>query len=96
MTDEPTQTEESNQDENIWKRLAFMVLFAVLYGVSDIVLFTVALVQFGFVAITGEKNEFLLDFSTGLTKFIYQIVRFMTFKTETMPFPFSPWPGEDD
>lgn len=93
MTDE---TDTSDREENIWKRLLFMVLFAILYGVTDIVLITVALVQFGFVAITDQRNEFLLDFSSGLTQYIYQIVRYLTFKSEDKPFPFSPWPNEDN
>ena len=44
-------TEPTAGDESVWKRLLFMLLYAFLYGVSDIVLFTVALIQFGFVAL---------------------------------------------
>ena len=88
--------EPATGDESIWKRLLFMLLYAFLYGISDIILFTVALIQFGFVAITGERNSNLLQFSAGLTRFIYQVVRFLTFNSDTKPFPFSPWPTDEE
>lgn len=95
MNETTENTDTPGTDENVWKRLLFMILFAFLYGVSDIVLFTVAIVQFGFVAISGERNDYLLGFSASLTKFIYQIVQYLTFNSESKPFPFAAWPDAE-
>ena len=46
--------------------------------------------------ITTELNEQLLDFSNSLTKYVSQILLYITFKSEERPFPFSPWPSDDD
>ena len=69
-----------------------MVLFAILYGLAEIVIWAVVIFQFLVVLFTGAKNERLLDFGQKLTTYIYQIVLFQTFNTEAHPFPFSDWP----
>ena len=45
--------------------------------------------------ITTELNEQLLDFSDSLTKYVSQILFYITFKSEERPFPFSPWPSDE-
>lgn len=46
--------------------------------------------------ITTELNDQLLDFSSSLTKYVTQILLYITFKSEERPFPFSPWPASDE
>jgi hypothetical protein len=60
---------------------------------SRVVLVAVVVIQFGFVLITGERNQKLLDFGATLGKFIYQILQFVTFNSEEKPFPFADWPS---
>jgi hypothetical protein len=79
-------------DVNIWKRALFMLLFAILYGLTEVVIWAVVIFQFLIVLFTGSKNERLLEFGQKLTTYIYQIVLFQTFNTETHPFPFGDWP----
>ena len=79
-------------DINIWKRALFMLLFALLYGLAEVVIWAVVLLQFFIVLFTGSKNERLLEFGQNLTTFIYQIILFQTFNTERRPFPFGDWP----
>ena len=79
-------------DINIWKRALFMLLFAILYGLAEVVIWAVVLLQFFIVLFTGSKNERLLGFGQNLTTFIYQIILFQTFNTERRPFPFGDWP----
>jgi len=89
MSDEMKQ---NISDVNVWKRALFMVLFAILYGLAEIVIWAVVIFQFLVVLFTGAKNERLLDFGQKLTTYIYQIVLFQTFNTEAHPFPFGDWP----
>jgi hypothetical protein len=75
-----------------WQRLLYVILFAVIYTVADIVLATVFVVQFGFVLITGRRNRNLLDFGASLSRFMYDVLRYFTFNSDDAPFPFQPWP----
>ncbi|MBX2869537.1 MAG: DUF4389 domain-containing protein [Acidiferrobacterales bacterium] len=83
----------SSQDHpTIWKRVLFMLLFVLVYSAAELVVFVVAVVQAGFVVLTGTPNRPLLEFGQSLAKFAYQILQFFLFETERMPFPFSDWP----
>lgn len=75
-----------------WSRALFVILFALIYSIAEIVLATTVVLQFGFVLISGERNQKLLEFGDNLSKFIYQILRFVTFNSDDRPFPFSDWP----
>ncbi len=76
-----------------WIRLLYVLLFVILYGVAEAVLGVIVIVQYGFKLITHETNDNLLNFSTGLNKYIYEILQFMTFNSNDTPYPFSDWPG---
>jgi len=92
------QVKENMSDTNTWGRGLFMLLFAMIQWIAKIVLVFSVIIQFGFVLILGEKNTRILFFSKELSKFLYEIFLFLTFNSETKPFPFSPWPesGEID
>ena len=89
MVEESTR-QPSRRDT--WFRLLFVILFTLIYGVAEVVLVAVVAIQFGFVLITGDRNQVLLVFGASLSKFIYQILQFVTFNSEVKPFPFSSWP----
>lgn len=74
-------------------RALFMVLFVIIYYVAEWLVVAVAVFQFVVVLITGKQNGNLTAFGDGLSRFVYQIARFLTFNTEDKPFPFSEWPG---
>ncbi len=80
---------------NIWLRGLFMLLMALAYQMSGTLLFFVTLVQFVFVLLVGTPNARLISFGRSLGGYLRQIVSFLTFVTEDVPFPFSPWPSGD-
>jgi hypothetical protein len=47
--------------------------------------------QLVFVLLSGEKNENIVNFGRSLSIYEYHILLFLTFSTEKLPFPFSPW-----
>jgi hypothetical protein len=51
----------------------------------------VILMQLVFVLLSGEKNENIVNFGRSLSIYEYHILLFLTFSTEKLPFPFSPW-----
>ena len=77
----------------VFIRALFMVLFVIIYYVAEWLVVAVAVFQFVVVLITGKQNGNLTTFGDGLSRFVYQIAKFLTFNTEDKPFPFSEWPG---
>ena len=75
-------------------RALYMVFFAIVSVIAWAVITLLAFVQFIAILLTGHANEPLLQLGNNLSAFVYQIIRFVTFATETQPFPFSPWPDE--
>ena len=91
--------EESTRERlirgDIWVRALFMVLFAIAFGLTRVIIVFVVIFQFLAVLVTGRANEPLLQFGKNLSVYILEILEFQTFNTELRPFPFSPWPDEE-
>lgn len=80
----------------VWLRGLFMLLFALIYSIAEIVIASVAVFQFLSLLITGSTNERLLGFGRSLSVFVYQVMRYLTFNSEQRPWPFGDWPGDED
>jgi len=74
-----------------WKRIAFMLIFAVIGGLVRVLLWTVIILQIVSALLTGKPNQNILNFGRNLAAYTCHILLFMTFNTETLPFPFSDW-----
>ena len=90
-----SETSQSFSDKSTWKRAAYMLLFAILYQVSEIVIFVIVLVQFLLTVITGNRNDQLSRLSIQLGKYVRQIVDFLSYNSEEKPYPFSDWPSHN-
>ena len=75
-----------------WLRGLFILLFAFLLAVTRLVTWAVVLLQFLFTLVTGRPNTNLLTLGASLAHFIYQCFSYVTYNTDTRPFPFSDWP----
>lgn len=78
---------------NIWIRALFMLLMAFVLHVSGTVLFVVTVIQFVIVLLNGTPNAHLVAFGRSTGIYFRQIVDFLTFATEDIPFPFNEWPA---
>lgn len=74
-----------------WKRLFFMLVFAVIMSLVRMLLWGVVLLQIGSLLLTGEVNKHILNFGRSLSVYIYHILLFLTFNTDSLPFPFADW-----
>lgn len=96
---QPTDSAEANKvDKSAVRRkaglrLLYLLLFGIFYGLAELILLVVVVMQYGFVLINGERNERLLEFGASLSKYCYQIMRFFVFDLEQKPFPFARWPS---
>ena len=74
-----------------WKRIFFMLVFAAIGALVRMILWTVIILQVASTLLTGKANQNILSFERSLSVYIYHIMLFLTFNTETLPFPFSAW-----
>lgn len=84
----------SGGKRNLWVRGLFMLLMLVVLHVCGTVLFVVAVIQFVIVLVSDAPNERLTALGRNLGSYFRQIVNFLTFATEEVPFPFSDWPAD--
>ncbi len=87
------EVKDNLKSRGTWLRLAYMILFAVLFYLAEIVLVVVAVLQFLWKLFSAKTNPRLTSFGEELGRYLYQIVRFLTFNSEQMPFPLADWPG---
>ena len=74
-----------------WKRIFFMLIFAAIGGLVKLLLWAVILLQVASTLLTGKANFNILHFGRSLSTYTFHILLFLTFNTETLPFPFSDW-----
>lgn len=88
--------EENLKSRTTWLRLVFMVIFCAVTSLAILVGSFVVALGFFWVLFTGEVNSQLKATGQGLAKYVYQIIRYLTFNTEAKPFPFGEsWPSSD-
>ncbi len=78
-----------------WLRGLFMLLFVFLLVVARVVTGAVVVIQFLFTVFTGQCNDNLREFGASLAMYVYQALLFVTYNSESKPFPFAPWPSCD-
>ena len=80
---------------NIWMRGLFMLLMGLAFQVCGTVLCIVTVIQFVITLLNDTPNVRLASFGRSMGNYLRQIVDFLTFATEEMPFPFSEWPAAE-
>ena len=88
-------SDASGNRRNLWMRGVFMLLMGFAFQVCGTVLCVVTFVQFIIVLVSNTPNVQLVSFGRSLGSYLRQIVSFLTFATEEIPFPFSDWPTEE-
>lgn len=91
---EPSIHSHSNIQQKLLTALYFIVFYFISYVVWGLSI-AISIFQFFWALFLKEPNHYLLDFSKSLNRYLYDIVRFISFNTEIKPFPFSPWPKSD-
>ena len=97
--DAEAKSEKAKLKENLktgstWLRGFYMVLFVIFYGIAEFVLFAAVIFQFLTVLVTREANQRLVDFGRSVSRYIYEIMLYLTYNIDERPFPFGDWPGE--
>ena len=75
-----------------WYRGLFMILFVVLLGLVETLVFAITAFQFIHVLVTGSVNAHLVPMSRQVVAYMLQICQFLTYQSEDKPFPFGEFP----
>ncbi|HUN25800.1 MAG TPA: DUF4389 domain-containing protein [Steroidobacteraceae bacterium] len=73
-------------------RVIYMIVFGLVFWILCWTLAIAALAQLVLTALAGRSNPELLRFGVGLASYARQIIEFLTFVSERIPYPFSDWP----
>lgn len=79
-----------NSELSLGKRALYMVFFAIALRLAEFVVFLLMVSQFIAKAATKKPINALTAFGDQLSHYIAQIVRFQTFNTDELVFPFKP------
>ena len=75
------------KEESTWLRFVFIILFAILFNLAELVLTAVVVVQFLSTLVRGKPVSQITVFGQNLSTFLYEMLLFLTFKTDDMPWP---------
>lgn len=73
-------------------RALYMVLFALVFWILFWALAITAAIQLILRLANGQPNPELVRLGGGLAAYSRQIIEFLTFASDTVPYPFSSWP----
>jgi len=76
----------------VWKRGLLMLLFVIAFGLAQMLLNALAIVQFVWLLVKREPNQPVAGFGMSLSKWLADVAQFLTCATDERPFPWRPWP----
>ena len=82
------------KEKSTWIRSLYMILFIVFFYVALMVAGVVVVAQFLSKLLMGKANEQLSSFGHSLGIYLSEVVWFLTFHSEDMPYPCRPWPSK--
>ena len=74
--------------------LATLFFGIVVWGILEIILFLVVIVQILYALIAQRPNSWMIGFANHAIAYFYRVMRYLTFNEDRMPFPFSRFPEE--
>ena len=77
---------------DVWMRGLFMLLFMIGFMFGVWVLNFLAIVQFVWLLVAREPNQFIASIGSSLSIWLEDIGRFLTCATDDKPFPWTFWP----
>ncbi len=80
---------------SIWVRGLMMILMALAYQLVSSLLLVVAVIQFVLMLATNAPNARLAALGRSMGRYQGQVANFVSFATETAPFPISDWPSDE-
>ena len=86
--------EQSLREPFPFARLFLTIAFGVVASVAFWIIAMLALLQFATIAIAGQKNDELVQFSRLMARYVQDVFDYMTMSSDSKPFPLGPFPKE--
>ncbi len=74
-------------------RVLYMLLFGVVFWILTWTLAVATLLQLLLRLINGRPHAEVARFGSALARYSRELIDFLTFATDRMPYPFAPWPA---
>ena len=74
-------------------RILYMVLFAIVFWILAWTLAATAVLQLLVMLLRAKPNPDVVRFGIGLAAYARQVIEFLTFASDKVPFPIGEWPG---
>ncbi|MFQ5533343.1 MAG: DUF4389 domain-containing protein [Sphingomonadales bacterium] len=90
----PAKTRDDATDSKTahWLRILPLIFFGIIAWLMLIASYFMAAVQFIVVIVTDEPNAQLRDFAARIGSFVHELIDYLLYRTDQMPFPFAPFP----
>lgn len=85
------QTRDNLTDKSTWMRLLYIALFTLAFNIAELLIAITVLVQFLSVLFTKKPNERLQTLGRDLGAYVQDVVWFLTYQSDHMPYPVSDW-----
>jgi hypothetical protein len=77
-----------------WVRLIYIIVYAVLFQVAELIVGISVVIQFLWTLVTGQPNANLREFTQRLAEWVRQVVEYVTWAGDARPWPFgNEWPA---
>jgi len=88
----PPTAPVGSRDDSLVTRVIYMVLFAVVFWILCWTLAISTVLQLVLRVLNGKPNADLVKFGASLGRYAQQLIEYLTFGTDRLPFPFTQWP----
>lgn len=85
------QTRDNLTDKSTWMRLLYIALFTLAFNIAELLIAITVVVQFFSVLFTKKPNERLQTLGGDLAAYVRDVVCFLTYQSDHMPYPISDW-----
>jgi hypothetical protein len=79
--------------EALGLRVIYMIIFGIAFWILCWTLIIATVLQLVVRLLNGKPSAELARFGAGLGVFARQVIEYLTFRTDKLPFPFSEWPN---
>lgn len=92
MSGVPQPVESPPDDLGV--RVLYMLLFAVVFWIVSWVLAVTAIAQLLVRTLTGKRSAELARFGGGLARYTEEVIEYLTFVTDRVPYPVGRFPAQ--
>lgn len=89
------ETVDNDRDQKVgqWLRIFPLLFFGLIAWFVLLGCFVMAAIQFVVVIVTDEPNQQLREFGARIGAYVREVIEYMIYGCDQMPFPFAPFPG---